>query len=291
MSDVALKEAQEKAKKGMQRLRERIKSKKEPIFNPLWPPGLKYGETPLYQKDRALQKQRTRERREKQTDQEKNIEKEERNERMRKLREKQTFEERKAENERKKDRMRKLREIHTSEEKIAENEKKKEKMRQLRERRKMEKESISSDSETSGSHSPDIVRKLNLHYRNQNDRCMDKKDVTAEVASVEEGCVCDVDVNCEYCAKLEENEKGIDYILTPEERERYEKEDLEQHQIMLKNRRKSKRQEIKDRMMKPLPALPERELSEYEKIREEIIAQRKKEWLIAEKEWEKNYGK
>ena len=60
---------------------------------------------------------------------------------------------------------------------------------------------------------------------------------------------------------------------------------------MLKNRRKSKRQEIKDRMMKPLPALPERELSEYEKIREEIIAQRKKEWLIAEKEWEKNYGK
>ena len=71
MSDVALKEAQEKAKKGMQKLRERIKSKKEPIFNPLWPPGLKYGETPLYQKDRALQKQRTRERREKQTDQEK----------------------------------------------------------------------------------------------------------------------------------------------------------------------------------------------------------------------------
>ena len=43
--------------------------------------------------------------------------------------------------------------------------------------------------------------------------------------------------------------------------------------------------------MKPLPPLPERELSDYEKIREEIIAQRKKEWLIAEKEWEKNYGK
>ena len=41
--------------------------------------------------------------------------------------------------------------------------------------------------------------------------------------------------------------------------------------------------------MKPLPPLPSRELSEYEKIREEIIAERKKEWAIYEKEWEKKW--
>ena len=39
--------------------------------------------------------------------------------------------------------------------------------------------------------------------------------------------------------------------------------------------------------MKPLPPLPIRELSQYEKIREDIINQRKKEWVIYEKEWER----
>jgi hypothetical protein len=38
---------------------------------------------------------------------------------------------------------------------------------------------------------------------------------------------------------------------------------------------------------KPLPPLPIRELSEYEKIREDIINQREKEWVIYEKEWER----
>ena len=38
-----------------------------------------------------------------------------------------------------------------------------------------------------------------------------------------------------------------------------------------------------------MPPLPIRELSEYEKIREEFIAQRKKEWEIYEKEWEKQW--
>ena len=39
--------------------------------------------------------------------------------------------------------------------------------------------------------------------------------------------------------------------------------------------------------MKPLPPLPIRELSQYEKIREDIINRREKEWVIYEKEWER----
>ena len=44
-----------------------------------------------------------------------------------------------------------------------------------------------------------------------------------------------------------------------------------------------------DEFRKPLPPLPVRELSEYEKIREDIIAQRNQEWQVYEKEWEKKW--
>ena len=36
-----------------------------------------------------------------------------------------------------------------------------------------------------------------------------------------------------------------------------------------------------------LPPLPSRELSEYEQIREDIIAHREREWIVYEAEWEK----
>ena len=78
----------------------------------------------------------------------------------------------------------------------------------------------------------------------------------------------------------------MDNTVSPEEKKRFEKEDLEQYKAMLKNLRRSRRKEIKEKLIKPLPPLPLRQPSQYEKIREEIIAQRNKEWLIAEKEWE-----
>ena len=74
-----------------------------------------------------------------------------------------------------------------------------------------------------------------------------------------------------------------------EDRDKFQKEDLEQYKNLLKNERKSKRKELKERAKKPLPPLPARELSEYEKIRENIITQRNKEWLVYEKEWEKQW--
>ena len=43
--------------------------------------------------------------------------------------------------------------------------------------------------------------------------------------------------------------------------------------------------------MLPLAPLPERELCEYEKIRENNIEQRKKEWAVKEAEWEAEWKK
>ena len=40
---------------------------------------------------------------------------------------------------------------------------------------------------------------------------------------------------------------------------------------------------------RPLPPLPIRELSDYDKIRRDIIAQRKQEWEVYEKEWERQW--
>ena len=250
MNDIDKEVFKVKSRKGMQKLRKSKESRRnEPVLNPLWPTGLLYGETPQYKRDRELQKQKTQQRRQNQTIQEKNKEKEERNERMRKLREKQTAEDKKVENEKKKERMRKL-----------------------RERRKEEK--CINDSEDS--RCSDIVNKL--------------RTVT-EVTSDHEECVCDIDINCKYCEEVYENEKNLVQTISPEEKERFDKEDLEQYKIMQRNERKLRRKMIKEKLLKPLPPLPERELSQYEKIRLEIISQRNKEWLQVEKEWEEKVGK
>ena len=58
---------------------------------------------------------------------------------------------------------------------------------------------------------------------------------------------------------------------------------------MKKLERKERRKKLVEKAKKPIPPLPIRELSEYEKIREEIISQRNKEWAIYEEEWEKKW--
>ena len=40
---------------------------------------------------------------------------------------------------------------------------------------------------------------------------------------------------------------------------------------------------------KLLPPLPIRELSDYDKFRKDIIAQRRQEWEVYEKEWERQW--
>ena len=89
MNDIEKEEFKVKFREGMQKHREKGRDnsrKKESCIDPLWPPGMKYEDTPLYERDRALQRQKTRQWRENQTIEEKNEEKEKRNERTRKRR-------------------------------------------------------------------------------------------------------------------------------------------------------------------------------------------------------------
>ena len=60
-------------------------------------------------------------------------------------------------------------------------------------------------------------------------------------------------------------------------------------EYLKKMKRIKKRKEIAEKLKTPIPPLPIRELSEYEKIREAIINHRKREWKIYEKEWEKKW--
>ena len=58
----------------------------------------------------------------------------------------------------------------------------------------------------------------------------------------EDECVCDYDVNCQFCSSIAEAEKGIMqyYKMTPEE----EEEENELYKLLQRNLRKEKRQEI-----------------------------------------------
>ena len=132
----------------------------------------------------------------------------------------------------------------------------------------------------------DIVKKMNEKHRMNEEidiRTVDEGQVGIET------CICDIDIDCPYCQAQMEDEKYLYTINTEEEKARYEKEEIEGYKSMIRNKRKERRTVLLEKAKKPLPPLPVRELSEYEKIREEFIAQRKKEWEIYEKEWEKQW--
>ena len=114
-----------------------------------------------------------------------------------------------------------------------------------------------------------------------------KKDI--EDKNEEDQCVCDYDVNCQFCRSIWEAEKDLIqiYKMTDEE----EKAENEGYKLIHKALRQEKRQEIVRKSKLPMDPLPERELCEYEKIRENIIAQRKKEWALKEAEWEAEWDK
>ena len=102
-------------------------------------------------------------------------------------------------------------------------------------------------------------------------------------------CTCEVDVDCPYCTAQNESEKHLYSISTKAESERMEKEEFEAYKNMKKSERKEKQKALMEIAKQPLPPLPIKEPSEYEKIREEFIAQRKREWTIYEKEWERKW--
>ena len=263
----------EKAKERMKKRRDRMTSSeteeftrksKERMKNLRQKYPLKKNETipSSYEREKEMQKLRVRKFRENQSQEKKMLEKEERNKRMRKLREKQSAEEKKLEDKKAKERMRKLRE----------------------DRKKLCEPSDSS-SESSLPEDQDIVRKLNENYRNEKQIHMAARNID----ELDEECVCDIDIDCNYCKKVNEREKNLQEIITMEVKQQYAMEDIEQFKKMLKNKRKAKRMEINEKLKKPIKPFPVKEMSKYEKIREDIIKQRKKEWLVFEKEWEKKW--
>ena len=104
--------------------------------------------------------------------------------------------------------------------------------------------------------------------------------------TIVENCVCDYDINCKYCEDQHGDEQNLyaDAInmFTEIEEQKFAEEELQAIRNIKKIERKEKTREAK----RPLPPLPIRELSLYEKIREDIIQQREREWVIYKKEWE-----
>ena len=186
--------------------------------------------------------------------------------------------------------MREIRENETDEERQIRREKNRERMRKLRSVKKktedMSDEDFYKDIAESEEELSDIVKKMNEKHRMNEEidiRTVDEGQVGIET------CICDIDIDCPYCQAQMEDEKYLYTINTEEEKARYEKEEIEGYKSMIRNKRKERRTVLLEKAKNPLPPLPVRELSEYEKIREEFIAQRKKEWEIYEKEWEKQW--
>ena len=111
-----------------------------------------------------------------------------------------------------------------------------------------------------------------------------EREKAKERNSDSDECTCDYDVDCPACTAVLENEKGLqdDTQWTAED----EAEEREQYKALERRKRTEKRQEMLRKANIPLPALPERELSQYEKIREDIIAEREIEWAKLEAKWE-----
>ena len=213
---------------------------------------------------------------------EKEAENEEAKLRMRKLRGDQKAGEKQVQKEKDKERKRKSRESLTAEERAAQNFKNKNRMAKSR----MLKISV-EENENLEYVPSDIVKRLNeVHRRNvEENRRVEENEEGGEMhesGDAVELCTCDIDIDCPYCLAQYEAEKGSYTVVTKEEAARYDKEELEEYKIMKRNERKEK-------FKKPLPPLPSRELCEYEKIREAFIAQRKQEWEIYEKQWEKDW--
>ena len=112
----------------------------------------------------------------------------------------------------------------------------------------------------------------------------EKREKTQERNSDSDECTCDFDVDCPACTAVLEDEKCLqdDYQWTAED----EAEEREEYRALERKTRREKRQEMLNKANIPLPALPERELSQYEKIREDIIAERKIEWAKLEAKWD-----
>ena len=100
----------------------------------------------------------------------------------------------------------------------------------------------------------------------------------------EEECECEYSDECKYCESVYENEKGLleHYSETEEDKAA----EMKEYKDMKNEIRREKYREKVEKTKEPISALPERELCEYEKIREDNIEQREQEWPVYEAKWE-----
>ena len=105
-----------------------------------------------------------------------------------------------------------------------------------------------------------------------------------EVKESAEECSCDSNINCAYYIELYENEKRLieEVQWTAED----DAAELKEYRDMKNKIRREKYQEKNKNAKAPIPAVPERELCEYEKIRENNIEQLKRELAEHEAKWE-----
>ena len=116
------------------------------------------------------------------------------------------------------------------------------------------------------------------------------KDILRQdMAEKGEICVCDEDTDCKYCEDIHESEKNLceHNTWTKEEELEFERQEMDEYRKKKKEDRNEKRRKKAEKARLPMPALPETEMCLYEKIREDNIAERKREWAKLELEWDK----
>ena len=108
-------------------------------------------------------------------------------------------------------------------------------------------------------------------------------DVNRSNDSLQE-CMCDYDIDCAYCSAVCENEKRLveKFELNAEDDEA----ELKEYRYMKNKVRREKYHDKNEKEKVPIPALPERELCEYQKIRENNMAQLNRELAEHEARWE-----
>ena len=186
--------------------------------------------------------------------------------------------------------MRERREQQTDGEREDQNQKNKERMRRFRKMRKDIMAPHSDDNMNDNTDSSsDIVKQLNEEHRANQEKDILRDNERKESEPGLEECICDFDIDCPYCTEQHETENHLYMLTSKEDSDRIQKDELEAYKYLKRKERREKRKALLEKAKRPLPPLPERELSEYEKIREKFIAQRKQEWERYEKEWEKQW--
>ena len=185
------------------------------------------------------EKIRLREKRLHQTSEEKIAENLDAKIRMREMRKNYTIEEKAVRNSEAKIRMRNLSVKLTDEGKQNKKDKNRERMRKSRMEnyfdendsdQKISSEHNSDDCGDNEDLSTDIVKKINEENRKNKEKHVLSNEKRSESGLDE--CICDIDINCPYCAAQHEAEKCCYTSISKEEKERFDKEEMEEYKSM-----------------------------------------------------------